>query len=159
MTKIAVLHPAFSLGGAAAVAMWAVEALKADNEVDLVTTEPVDIEECNTFFGTTIRVGEIRVLGIPPLGPEQLHGVLVKVASAERYYRRSKMRYDLAIATRCEMDLGGFGIQYMHCPIWDDRVLRAIGQLPPGWRYRRGPLRWTYRHLAVSYTHLRAHET
>jgi len=147
--RIAIIHPAFSLGGAGAVAAWTLETLKNDYELTLITTEDIDFAELNAFFGTDLKPTEVEIVKVQlPLG-HRLAGFLVRIALAQRYYQRHKDRYDLAIATRCEMDLGEPSIQYIHCPIWNDQILRELGQLPRGWQYRKGFPRWFYRWLAM----------
>jgi len=147
--KIAVVHPALSLGGAGAVAVWTLEALKSDYSLVLVTTENIEFARMNAFFGTDLKAGEVKVIRVRlPLG-HRLDGFLVKIAMAERYYKAHREEFDLAIATRCEMDLGEPGIQYVHCPIWNERMLRELGQLPSGWLYRAGLHRWFYRKMAT----------
>jgi len=147
--RIAIIHPAFSLGGAGAVAAWTLEALKNDYELTLITTEDINFAELNAFFGTNLRPTEVKTLKVRFPLRHRLDGFLVKIALTERYYQRHRERYDLAIATRCEMDLGELGIQYIHCPIWNDQMLRQIGQLPTGWQYRNELPRRFYRWFAM----------
>ena len=143
MKKIAIIHPAFSLGGAASVAVWIIEALKSNYRITIITTEKFDFTRVNTFFGTDLKPSEIEVIQVPPyLG--LVGGFLLKVASAERYYKNHREEYDLAIATRCEMDLGKPGIQYIHFPVRNDEPLRKIGQLPNKGIYHKGLLRKIY---------------
>jgi len=123
--------------------------LKKDYDLTLITTEDVNFPELNAFFGTDLKPGEVETLEARlPLG-HWLNGFLMKIAAAEKYYQIHRKDYDLAIATRCEMDLGEPGIQYIPCPIWNDQMLRETGQLPTGWQYRKGFLRWTYRRIAM----------
>ncbi len=143
MKKIAIIHPAFSLGGAASVAVWIIEALKSNYHITIITTEKFDFTRVNTFFGTDLKPSEIEVIQVPSyLG--LVGGFLLKIALAERYYKNHREEYDLAIATRCEMDLGKSGIQYIHFPVWNDEPLRKIGQLPDKGIYHKGLLRKIY---------------
>lgn len=117
-----------SLGGAGAVGLWTVYALKAKYDVTLVTTEPIDLDAANAFFGIRLSGGEfehVEASTVPVIGS----GFLGKVSAVERWYSRRRHEYDLAIATRCEMDLGGRGIQYIHFPTRDrGQALASIGQ-------------------------------
>ena len=147
--KIAILHPAFSLGGAGAVAVWILEALKKHYDLTLITTEDINFPELNAFFGTNLDATDVKTIKVRLLLGRRLDGFLAKIALTERYYQQHRDEFDLAIATRCEMDLGKPGIQYIHCPIWDDRMLRRVGQLPTGLLYRKTLLRWFYRQVAM----------
>lgn len=145
--RIAIIHPGWSLGGAGAVALWTLEALKKDYDLTLITTENVNFAELNAFFGSKLKSGEVEVRKIFNFRGSMLDGFLLKIALAQRYWKRHHKEFDLAIATRCEIDLGEPGIQYIHCPIWNDDVLRQLGQLPAGWQYRKGVPRRFYKLL------------
>ena len=48
--KIAILHPSFGWGGAEAVCVWIIDALKDEFELDLIVTEKnVTIHKINKF--------------------------------------------------------------------------------------------------------------
>ena len=143
--KIAVIHPTLSLGGAGAVAIWTIEALKRDYNLTLITTEDISVSELNAFFGTSLKPTEFQVGRVRTV----FDSFLIKIALAQCYYKRYSKKFDLAIATRCEMDLGEPGIQYIHSPIWNEQMLRQLGQLPLGWQYREGLPRWVYRRFAM----------
>ena len=148
--SLAIIHPAFSLGGAGAVAVWTLEALKKDYHVILLTTEDIDLTQINDFFGSDLKPEDIeirRIISYPVRSI--LNSFLLKIALAQRYYNRYREEFDLAIATRCEMDLGELGIAYVHCPIWNDEVLRQLNQLPQGWRYRRNLARQVYKKVCM----------
>ena len=145
--KIAIVHPILSFGGASAVAIWTIMALKKNHDLTLITTEDINFSELNAFFGCDIKPTELDVRKISYLLGPALDGFLAKIALTQRYYKRHMKEFNLAIATRCEMDLGKPGIQYIHCPIWNDKILRQLGQLPEGWQYRKGIPRSLYKLL------------
>jgi glycosyltransferase involved in cell wall biosynthesis len=145
LKKIALIHPVFNLGGAAAVAVWIIEALKADYDITLITTGPVSLSKINEFFGSNIREGEVKIkcigrfLGIAP------KGFLMKHHLAQRYYKHHCGEFDLAISSVSEMDFGCRGIQYIHIPIWNDEVVRQIGNLSNRGIHCKGLLRSIYK--------------
>lgn len=141
--KIAIVHPSFYLGGAGAVAIWIIESLKSDYHIDFIITEEINLNEVNNFFGTQILPSDINIINISPfLG--RFKSFLLKIALTERYYKKKHNRYDLAIATRCEMDLGERIIQYINIPIRNEAFLRKLNQLPNRIIYREGFLRKLY---------------
>ena len=54
---------------------------------------------------------------------------MFKAHLAQRYYKKHKHEYDLVISTRCEMDFGEIGVQYIHFPVLIDEPIRKLGQL------------------------------
>ena len=70
---VAVFHPRVGFGGSEAVAMWALEALKREFDVSIVTTNAVDLAALNSFYGTAVREGEVKVRQLPI--PRMLSGI------------------------------------------------------------------------------------
>jgi glycosyltransferase involved in cell wall biosynthesis len=67
--RVAVIHPQLAYGGSETGALWAVEALKHDYEVTLITGGKVDLERLNAFYGTDLRAGEFAIHEVRmPLG-------------------------------------------------------------------------------------------
>ncbi len=146
--KIAVLHPVFSLGGATAVAVWTIEALKDEYDLTIVTTAPMDFKKINDFYGAGLAGGDfdIRIIpGSPFLRKILPAGFLFKVHLVQNYYKRHRDEFNLAISTRCEMDLGERGIQYIHFPVWNDEQIRRIGQMPDRLIHKNNLVRKIYR--------------
>ncbi|MEM3136824.1 MAG: glycosyltransferase family 4 protein [Candidatus Nitrosotenuis sp.] len=143
--RIAVVNPVFYLGGSEAVAVWTIEALKHDYDVTFITTEETNWSEINEFFGTNIRETEVRKVTIPTPFIPHLKGFLLKLHLAQRYYKKNKREYDLAIATRGEMDLGERGIQYIHIPLWNESALRELHQITDGLLHRSTLYRKIYK--------------
>lgn len=146
--KIAIIHPTLTAGGAGAVAMWIIKALQDKYDITLITTETLNFNKLNSFFG--INQKPQKFLHREVLYPTILKIIfrdafLLKVHLAQRYYKKHKDKFDLAIATRCEMDLGEPGIQYIHFPVWNDEPLRQIDQLPNKGIYHKGLLRKIYK--------------
>jgi len=134
--RIAVLHPEFSLGGASAIAIFTLEALREKFDLCLVTTEKVDINQVNNFYGTNFREDDFESIITPK--NEFIRKIiepafLLKVAFVQRYIKKEQKKFDFIIATRCEMELGEKkGIQYINLPAINDEAIREIGQMPEG---------------------------
>jgi hypothetical protein len=54
--KIGVAHPRLGRGGSEARAMWAMQALKDDYDVSLITAGEVNLKELNSFYGSSLRL-------------------------------------------------------------------------------------------------------
>ena len=126
--------------------IWTIEALKNEHDLTLITTEDLDLNRLNDFFGSRITENEMEIIRIRNPFP-MLGGFLLKVSLAQRYFKQHRRKYDLGIATRGEMDLGNPAVQYVHCPIWDDLFLRNFDQISPGWKHGKNPLRTLYKAL------------
>jgi len=151
--KIAIIHPALTAGGAGAVAIWVIKALQDEYDITLITTESLNFNKLNNFFGFNYKSKKFlhREVLCPLVLKIFFHNAfLLKVHLTQRYYKKHKREFDLAIATRCEMDLGEPGIQYIHFPVWNDEPLRQIDQLPLKGIYREGLLRKIYKIFCAS---------
>jgi len=113
--NIAILHPAFGWGGAEAVCMWIIKALKNDFHINLITNGmDVNFNKINSFFGMDFSKDDFKII---KLKKYPLEGYILSSHLAQRYFKKHKREYDLAISTNNEMDLGTMGIQYVHFPI------------------------------------------
>lgn len=146
--KIAILHPAFSLGGAGAVAIFTLEALKEDFELSFVTTDVIDLKEINDFFGTYLKDDDFENIVVPKnkiIRKIIKPAFLLKVAFVQRYIKRNAGKFELLFSTRCEMDLSPkSGVQYVHFPVIKDEALREIGQMQKGLFYDENIFRKIY---------------
>ena len=59
--KIAVLFPSFLGGGAEAVGVWILDALKDEYDLTLVTLTDNPLEKYDVFFGTHLAHSQIHV--------------------------------------------------------------------------------------------------
>jgi glycosyltransferase involved in cell wall biosynthesis len=112
----------FPRGGATSVAAWMLETLRRHFAVTLLTADPVDWEEVNRMFGTSIGPGDVEVLlmnralrmlfRLDP-DPESIQ----PLAYMMRVCHRIRSQYDLVVcAAMEEADLGGHGLLYVHYP-------------------------------------------
>jgi hypothetical protein len=109
-------------GGANAVAVWMMEALKGEYEITLLTWRPPDFDALNAHYGTNLRQTDVRVLcpvhlparwliqAIPDTGTVQIFSYLLRKA------KRLGRAYDVILTAEMESDFGRPGIQYVHFP-------------------------------------------
>ena len=124
--KIAILHPSFGWGGAEAVCVWVIDALKDNYDLDLIITEKnVTIHKINKFYETSFSDHDFNIIKIFfPIG-----GYLLKTHLAQRYLKNNIKKYDFAISTNNEMDFAKKGIQYIHYPILKKKKKNILKKL------------------------------
>lgn len=108
-------------GGGNVVAAWAIQALKDEHEISVLTWRRIDLEAINRYAGTTLRTGDFHALRVPaawrallrllPLPLAQLRASLLL-----RDARRRTHDFDLCLGVNNEADFGRPGIQYVHFP-------------------------------------------
>ncbi|HEV3174454.1 MAG TPA: glycosyltransferase family 4 protein [Stellaceae bacterium] len=139
-------------GGGTCVAAYALQALRRDFEVTLLTWNPVDFEPVNAAFGTELKSADFRLLRVPDrwrraqrltrLPLALLCGSLLQRKARELLRRE---HFDLVVSTTNEIDVGVRAIQYVHYP-WNyyprpDADYR--------W-YHFGPVLKLYRGMAIA---------
>jgi glycosyltransferase involved in cell wall biosynthesis len=110
-------------GGGTCVAAYALQALREDFEVTLLTWDLVNFDPVNAAFGTTLKPGDFRFLRVPDfwrrahrltrLPLALLCGSLLQ-REARALLRRE--HFDLVLSTTNEIDVGVRAIQYIHFP-------------------------------------------
>jgi glycosyltransferase involved in cell wall biosynthesis len=121
--RIAIAHPAFLWGGAEAVSVWGVQALR-EYDVTLVTLLPINWKAIDEFYGTSLRNQSVAVKALynENAVTRRLYSNLslfsLRQQLLSREVRRTNDRFDLIISTFNEMDLGTPGIQYVHAPFF-----------------------------------------
>ena len=154
-TKVGIAHPRLMRGGSEARAMWAIEALKENYDVSLITTGDVDLEGLNRFYGTSVTENEISLrcdpvlrLLLRPNSGDALRGVFY-----ERYCRKIAREFDILIST---YNLCDFGVPAIHCIAdfsWDEEIRKKLHPFPKGSRglfHHNKLLRKCYLSLAKS---------
>ena len=111
--KVGIVHPRLGFGGSEAAALWAIEALKQDYSVSLITSGKVDLGRLNDYYGTSLQTGEFSILKVPlPPGlrdTARFSGL--RGAFVQRFCRRVAPRFDLMINTYNVCDYGAPTIQ------------------------------------------------
>jgi glycosyltransferase involved in cell wall biosynthesis len=136
--------------------MWAVQALRNDYDVTVVTRGEVDLERLNAFYGTALKAGEFKIRQVPIpwwslLVRKTGRGSALDDAPYQRCCRRIAHEFDVLISAYNFCD---FGVPAIHCIAdfsWDDAVRRSLHPVPPGlarFIYENSVLRRTYLRLA-----------
>ena len=107
--------------GANGVASWTLQALASAHDVTLLTWDPVDFEELNRFWGTSLSPAACRIVRVPAALRRFLEAMpiplgLVRTAVLQRMARRMRTRFDVPITCHNETDFGMLGVQYLHYP-------------------------------------------
>jgi glycosyltransferase involved in cell wall biosynthesis len=121
--KIAVWYPGFMGGGAEAVALWMLEALKEKYDLTLFTVAEIDFDRLNSMYGTHLSPDFVELKCLSPKVLEP--AVSFAVANSKnarklsfhwliRYLKEQVRNYDLAISAYNAIDLGCPGMQYIH---------------------------------------------
>ncbi|MEM1003410.1 MAG: glycosyltransferase family 1 protein, partial [Bacteroidota bacterium] len=120
---IAVWQPFFLGGGAEAVALWILEALKEDFEVTLHTFCDVELSALDRMYGTSLAASTITINSITP---GILSGLFSFIMSNNSFLRTAFVyktikslkdnaeKYDLVFSAFNNIDMGRKGIQYFH---------------------------------------------
>ncbi|GAX36982.1 glycosyltransferase [Nodularia sp. NIES-3585] len=123
MQKIAIFYPYFMGGGAEAVGLWIIQALKNKYELTLFTLGEIHIEKLNSMYGTSISNEDIKIKTILPKFVDILcYLMMVKNNNVKmlffhlliRIFKQNSHEYDLVISAYNAMDMGQKGIQYIH---------------------------------------------
>ena len=149
LPRVAIVHQGLGYGGSEAPALWAIEALKQDYDVSLITGGCVDLRRLNGFYGTSLESGDFTILYAPlPLGLRYtskfaaLQGHLI-----QRYIQRVAPSFDLLISAYNLYDFGVRGIQFLadfsFIDKWRLTLHPALGNWETWW-YGDSPLRRAY---------------
>lgn len=127
--KIAVIHSGSKwIGGAEAVAVWTIEALKEEYNVTLISGIELPLDQVNGYYGTSLKPGDFCsvIVRLPfDLGKSSKFWYLRQLMLM-RYCRKIAEEHDLWISTYYEMDLGRRGIQYVHSPAVAVGVVKGL---------------------------------
>lgn len=121
--KIAIYYPCFLGGGAEAVALWMMEALKDKYHLTLITFADLDWQRLNLMYGTTLNAQSIKVDSLLPksfyrvnnaLASNNKHFRQLAIHLSLRHFKQKQPDYDLVISAYNAADLGRPGMQYIH---------------------------------------------
>ena len=122
-TKIAVYYPAFLGGGAEAVGLWMLEALKHNYDLTLFTISDVDFDRLNALYGTQLSPKDIAVRSFftHRFSPV-INGLIANNKPFRmlffhlliRYLKANNHQYDVLISAYNALDFGRKGLQYVH---------------------------------------------
>jgi len=119
--SIAIGHPIMGQGGSEARAMWLLQALKDDYDVTLVTTRTVDLDDLNSFYGTSVRPEDIKIRIAPvPFFMKKNSGIAGLRGSFYTWFTRGIGReYDLCISAYNLSDWGAPALHFIADFSWD----------------------------------------
>lgn len=150
LSRIAVIHSGFGWeGGAEAVAVWTLEALKEIYDLTLIAFNEMPYDKVNEFYGTNLAPSDYSIVYIPmPTGLMNIRSFWhIKQHLAMRYCKSVADKYDLCISTYYEMDFCHKGIQYVHSPAFATAIVPGLEQfLSEG---QRSYFKRLYRKLCV----------
>jgi glycosyltransferase involved in cell wall biosynthesis len=121
--SVALWYPCFMGGGAEAVALWMLEALKDKYDVTLFTVADISFEKLNGMYGTQLSKEQITVKALSPaLFTSICHFLTANNADVRmllmhlliRFFKANNQSFDLVISAYNAMDLGRQGLQYIH---------------------------------------------
>lgn len=121
--KIAIFYPAFMGGGAEAVGLWILEALKETYELTLFTITSIDFDQLNRMYGTNLSSASIKLETLVPSFLSSACYFLIannpnlRMSSFHwlmRHLKAESRHYDLVFSGYNAADLGKPGIQYIH---------------------------------------------
>ncbi|WP_204104520.1 MULTISPECIES: glycosyltransferase [Spirulina sp. CCY15215] len=123
LPKIVLFYPLFMGGGAEAVGLWILEALKENYELTLFTLTDIDLDKLNSMYGTQLTKDRLKIRVVFDVRFHRLiHFLVANNGLARmllfhfliRIFKKHCSEYDLPISGYNATDLGGNGIQYIH---------------------------------------------
>ncbi|PSF34267.1 glycosyl transferase family 1 [Aphanothece hegewaldii CCALA 016] len=123
LPKIAIYYPYFLGGGAEAVALWMLEALKDNYDLTLFTFSDVDFNKLNLMYETHLSNELIKTQTVFPKSLNHFSNFLTSnnphfrqfsLHSVLRLIKSKRDDYDLLISAYNAVDLGKPGLQYIH---------------------------------------------
>jgi len=156
--QVAIAHVCMGRGGSEAQAMWAIQALKDDYDVTLLTAGCVreaDLEDLNKFYDTSVRWDEVSVLEAPLLPGMRRNQLAAAVRGAlfQRYCRKVASRFNVLVSAYNMCDFGVPGIHLISDFAWDHELSQKFDPMPQQARrliHRNGLLRKAYLAFARS---------
>lgn len=118
-------------GGGEGVGAWALETLKDEYDVTLLTWRPPPWEAINRFYGTHLHPSQVRMICMPSLlervvaldpDPHTIMRLVVLMRVAKALVRT----HDAVVSFCNEVDVGVPAIQYIHYPDFGDKYLEAV---------------------------------
>ncbi|MGK7929871.1 MAG: glycosyltransferase [Microcystaceae cyanobacterium] len=123
--KIALYYPYFSGGGAEAVGLWILEALKDRYDLTVFTLSQVKVAQLNKMYGTTLTDQSVKFEVIFPRLLQKPIDFSISnnkdirkylIHRLIRFFKSKQGHYDLVFSGYNATDLGRSGMQYIHWP-------------------------------------------
>lgn len=150
MKKLLVAHPWMGRGGSEATAMWTLMALQDDYDVTFVTASPVDWDDLNAAYGTSVNPDRVRFLRAPRLpGVDRADRLAhLQLRWFERFCQRVADDFDLCLSAYHPIWFGRPGVQLIGDFSFSEKM-RGLLYIHGGERFvhRTTPLRRAYLRL------------
>jgi glycosyltransferase involved in cell wall biosynthesis len=144
--RIAVCHPYLGRGGSEARALWLLQALRETHEPTLITLGPVPLDELNTYYGTTLQLGDFEIqrprTGRWSSAPGRL--AALQGAVLRRHAAARVEQFDLMVSAYNPIDFGRPGVQFIADFSWLPSVRQDLHGGASGPEDRRGWKRRVY---------------
>ena len=108
-------------GGGNGVGNWMIQALRDDYRLTVLSWWPVDLDQVNRYFGTSLKPTDFTAL-TPARAPRAVLDCLpmplsnAKISVLRRRSKRIAHTFDLVMGAHGEADFGSPGIQFVHYP-------------------------------------------
>lgn len=145
--SILVTHPWMGRGGSEATAMWTLQALQDDYEVTFITASPVDWDELNDAYGSSVDPDRIRLVRAPrlPTVDSPLKLVQAQLRLFERFCRSRAKSFDLCVSAYNPVDFGTPGIQLIGDFSFSEEMRKLLySHVDRSFHHRETPLRRLY---------------
>jgi glycosyltransferase involved in cell wall biosynthesis len=148
--RIAVVHPQLRVGGGSeACALWAVEALRDEYDVSLISGSSVELSAFNDFYHTALEPNQVSLITVRPPALLRNPDLLSALRSyrISKYCKRVSSDFDVMFSAYSAMDFGRRGIQYILDPHFNESLLRLLNPSASKinrWFYSDSPLRKSY---------------
>ena len=115
-------------GGSEAAAMWTLQALQDSYRVTFATSSPIDWEELNGAYGTSVRPDRVELLKAPAFPTVKNASQLVHIQRSyfERFCQSVAHRYDLVMSAYNPIDFGKPGVQLIGDFSFDEGMRKRL---------------------------------
>jgi glycosyltransferase involved in cell wall biosynthesis len=144
--NIAIAHPEIGFGGSERRVFWGIEALKEEHNVTLITTNDIDFELINAYYGTSLTRSDFRIerIPLPFFLRNNNKAAALRGAFFHTYCKSVIKNYDVFINAYGPFDLGSPAIQIIADFSWDEGLRKKFHPLPSGVFHRQNLLRKAY---------------
>lgn len=147
---LAITHVRLGWGGSEKRVLWAIQALKDEYDVTLITAGQFDLEGLNRYYGTNLHSGEfaVRQVPLPFFMRNNAKAAALRGAFYQRFCRKIADDYDILISGYGPTDFGRPAIHFITDFSWDDDIREMLHPKGRGVIYRDGLLRSAYLRLS-----------
>jgi glycosyltransferase involved in cell wall biosynthesis len=132
--RVAVCHVSMRRGGSEGDAMWAIQALKGDHRVSLLTVGNMDLDALNAFYGTNVDASEVTLRRAPAPGwlRTNRRGAELRSRVFQRFCRQIANQFDVLFSAYNPVDFGVPAIHRVADFSWDPGLRAQLDGESPG---------------------------